>query len=81
MASTSDQRFARALASFAAAQGPSGRRTMAIEGPGGGRLAQASIGPSQITIKIEKGEDGFLAFLEAQLPDLAARYRARGAGG
>jgi ParB family chromosome partitioning protein len=79
-ASTSDQRFARALASFASAASPTGRRTLALEGPGGGRLAKASIGPSEITIKIEKGGDGFLVFLEAALPDLAARYRAQGEG-
>ncbi len=52
---------------------------LAVAAPGGPPLGRASIGPAEITIKIEKGEDGFLAFLEAELPALAARYRARGA--
>ncbi len=77
--SSSDQRFARVLAGFAAPSRPSGKRVLAVAAPGGAPLARASIGAAEITIKVEKGEDGFLAFLEAELPDLAARYRARGA--
>ncbi len=79
--STSDQRFARALAAFAAPSAPSAKRTLALSDPAGARLGRLSIGPSELTIKVEKGEDGFLAFLEAEMPELTARYRARGAGG
>ncbi len=70
---TSDQRFASALASFASESAAPARRTLALTGPGGARLGRASIGPSEITIKIEKGADGFLAFLEGELPALTAR--------
>ncbi len=79
--STSDQRFARVLASFAAPAGPAAKRTLTLTEPGGARVARATIGSSDITIKVEKGEDGFLAFLEAELPNLTARYRARGTVG
>ena len=72
----SDQRFAASLASLATPKS-SAKRNVPLAGADGAVLGRATIGQAEISIKIEKGAGGFLAFLEAELPELTARYLAR----